>query len=461
MTDFIQAQSAIPFDECLRILWDRGHELHGRKFDLEAIRSILAVMGHPERRYFTAIIAGTNGKGSTSAMLAAILERSRYRTGLYTSPHLVRVNERIRVNGADISDEDFAAAFTAVHRAVEKLIQENVLPHRPSFFEYLTATAFEHFARAGVDFAVLEVGMGGRLDATNVTDASVAVITNVDLDHQEFLGNTIAAIAREKAGVIKPGRPVVSGCEHPEAIAVVRRKCDEAGVELIETSGLQSVRNLFHMDGRYSFDLEKNGWSLPGITLSMAGKFQVRNAVMAAVTALKLAEGGFNIPHQAILEGLRVASWPGRLEIIRQRPLILLDGAHNPAAAREVAEFVQEHFAGRKLRLVYASMRDKAIGEISNILFPLAEMVYVTRPQVERAAEPEAILAASRVQPQQAVIEPDPVRALEQAVFSSAPEDIVLVAGSLFLVGAIKKAVLTGRLVPERLTSQEVLSEYC
>jgi len=461
MTDFTQAQSAIPFDECLRILWDRGHELHGRKFDLEAIRSILATMGHPERSYPTAIIAGTNGKGSTSAMLAAILARAGYRTGLYTSPHLVRVNERIRVNGADISDDDFASAFTAVHRAVERLIEEKVLPHRPSFFEYLTATAFEHFARAGAGFVVLEVGMGGRLDATNVTDASVAVITNVDLDHQEFLGNTIAAIAREKAGVIKPGRPVVSGCEHPEAREVVRQKCREAGVELIETGGLRSVRNLFHLDGRYSFDLESSGWSLPGITLNMAGKFQVRNAVTAAIAARKLAEAGFNVSPKAILEGLRVASWPGRLEIIRQRPLILLDGAHNPAAAREVAEFVHQHFEGRKLRLVYASMRDKAIGEISNILFPLAETVYIARPQVERAAEPEAILAASTVQPRQAVIEPDPVRAVEQAVSSSAPEDIVLAAGSLFLVGAIKKAVLAGRLVPERLAFQEVLSEYC
>jgi dihydrofolate synthase / folylpolyglutamate synthase len=459
MIEPISSQAAIPFDECLRILWDRGHELHGRKFDLEAIRAILAAMGNPERRYPTAIVAGTNGKGSTSAMLAAILQSAGYRTGLYTSPHLIRVNERIRINGRELSDDEFATAFTAVHQAIEKLLEARVLPHPPSFFEYLTASAFQHFARAAVDFAVLEVGMGGRLDATNVTDASVAVITNVDLDHQEFLGSTLTAIAAEKAGVIKPGRPVVSGCEHPEVREVIRQKCREAGVELIETGGLQAAHNLFHMDGRYGFDLQMDGTNLTGINLQMAGRFQVKNAVMAAMAARQLARNGFLIPPDAIREGLHAASWPGRLEIIRQRPLILLDGAHNPAAAREVAEFVRRHFEGRRLRLVYASMRDKAIGEISSILFPLAHAAYLTRPSLDRAAMPEAILESAPATPLETVIEPDPARAVEQAVYSSLPEDVVLVAGSLFLVGTVKKAILDGRLLPENLAPPEVLSE--
>ena len=455
----IPSQAVIPFDECLSILWERGHELHGRKFDLDAIRAILATLGHPERRYPTAIVAGTNGKGSTCAMLAAILERAGYRTGLYTSPHLIRVNERIRVNGRDLSDDEFAAAFTAVHHAVDKLIEAHVLPHRPSFFEYLTAVAFRHFARAAVDFAVLEVGMGGRLDATNVIDPAVSVITNVDLDHQEFLGSTLTAIAAEKAGVIKPGRPVVSGCEHPEAREVVRQKCREAGVDLIETAGLGAARNLFQLEGRYGFDLPMDGGDLTAITLQMAGKFQVKNAVMAATAAGQLVRAGFHISPQAIREGLQAASWPGRLEIIRQRPLILLDGAHNPAAAREVAEFIQSHCAGRKLRLVYASMRDKAIGEISRILFPLAEAVYLTRPALDRAATPEAILESAVSAPRQTAIEPDPVRALERAVKASLPDDVVLVAGSLFLVGAVKKAILEGRLTPENLAPPGVLSK--
>jgi dihydrofolate synthase/folylpolyglutamate synthase len=462
MIEPIPSQPAIPYDECLRILWDRGHEVHGRKFDLEAIRSILGAMGNPERRFPTVIVAGTNGKGSTSAMLAAILERAGYRTGLYSSPHLVRVNERIGVNGLEVSDDEFARSFTHVHRAVEQLIQAEVLPHRPSFFEYLTATAFQHFASAAVDFAVLEVGMGGRLDATNVTDASLAVITNVDLDHQEFLGNTLAAIAAEKAGVIKPGRPVVSACEHPEVCEVIQKKCREAGVELIETGGLKAALNLFHLDGgRYAFGLQMDGCALEEINLQMAGRFQVKNAIAAATAATVLARTGFQISAESIREGLQTASWPGRLEIIRQRPFILLDGAHNPAAAYAVAEFVHRHFEGRRLRLVYASMRDKDIGEISRILFPLADTVFLTRVDVGRAALPEAILASALAGPRQTVVEPDPARALEQAVYSSLPEDVVLVAGSLFLVGAIKKVFLEGRLIPEKLTPPEVLSELC
>ncbi|HET9177784.1 MAG TPA: folylpolyglutamate synthase/dihydrofolate synthase family protein [Terriglobia bacterium] len=461
MIEPIPPQGAIPFDECLRILWDLGHELHGRKFDLDAIRAILSTLGRPERRYPTAIIAGTNGKGSTCAMLASILESAGYRTGLYSSPHLIRVNERIRVSGQEISDSEFAAAFTTVHDAVEKLVEAAVLPQRPSFFEYLTAVAFQHFARAGVDFAVLEVGMGGRLDATNVTDASVAVVTNVDLDHQEFLGNTLTAIATEKAGVIKPGRPVVSGCEHPEVREVIRQKCRDAGVELIETGSMVSAVNVFHSDGCYGFDLKMDGLNLPRVSLQMAGMFQVKNAVTAAAAARQLARAGFRVPLEAIRNGLRAAAWPGRLEVIRRRPLILLDGAHNPAGAREVAEFVRRHLSGRTLRLVYASMRDKAIGEISSILFPLAQAVYLTRPGLDRAAAPEAVLEAAVALPPQTFVEPDPVRALEQSVSCSLPEDVVLVAGSLFLVGAVKKAILEGRLAPDAMAEPEVFSELC
>src|SRR3989441_2657355 len=232
------------YSQCLDFLSELGHELRGAKFGLGTISAILKSLGSPEKKYPTAIVAGTNGKGSTSAILASILEPAGYRTGLYTSPHLVRVNERIRVNGREIPDEDFARSFTEVRQAVDRLLGEKSLAQRPSFFEYLTATAFLHFARAGVDFVVLEVGMGGRLDATNITDPRVAVITNVDLDHMEFLGSTHAAIAYEKAGVIKPRRPVVSSCEHPEAAEVVRRRASELDAELLEVSGFAQLSNV-------------------------------------------------------------------------------------------------------------------------------------------------------------------------------------------------------------------------
>ena len=434
------------YTECLTFLTDLGHELRGMKFGLEAIQSLLASLGHPEQKYPTAIVAGTNGKGSTSAILSNILQCAGYRTGLYTSPHLVRVTERIRVNRREIHDEDFAACFTEVRDAVDRLLEKRSLARRPSFFEFLTATAFLHFARSQVDFAVLEVGMGGRLDATNVTEPRVAVITNIDLDHTEFLGSTRAAIAREKAGVIKPRRPVVSTCEHPEAADVIRRRCADVGAELIELSSFAAVSNVHDLRGLYAFDVALNGQRFSHLSSNLLGKFQLRNSLAAATAAWRLGQEGFKISRAAIVQGLCTAVWPGRLEVICEHPRVFLDGAHNPAAAREVAAFVKDHCAARRVRLVYASMRDKAIGEISELLFPLADAVYLTRPENLRAASPEEIVAAARVHPEKLVTEPDPARALEMAFRASEPGDVVLAAGSLFLVGAIKKAQAEGRL---------------
>jgi len=428
------------YQECLNYLDELGHELRGVKFGLEAITRIMGALGDPHRRYPTAIVAGTNGKGSTSAILASILRHAGYRPGLYTSPHLVRVNERMQVNGREISDQEFAHSFGAIRETVDLLLAQNLLELRPSFFEFLTATAFLHFARARVDFAVLEVGMGGRLDATNVTEPRVAVITNIDLDHQQFLGTTRAEIAREKAGVIKPGRPVVSACADPEAAAVIRRRAEELGAPLVEAASLARIANLRDRQGRFEFDFELNGDYFSDLVLPLLGRFQVENAVAAVTAAWQLRGQGLRITHSAILEGLRHASWPGRLEKINERPLVLLDGAHNPAGARAVATFVQDQLKGRKLRLVYASMRDKAIGEISEILFPLAQEVYLTQPEQPRAASPEEILAEARFRPSRVILEPSPSRALERAVQASAPEDAVLAAGSLFLVGAIKES---------------------
>jgi dihydrofolate synthase/folylpolyglutamate synthase len=434
------------YTQCLDGLNDLGHELREVKFDLETIRKIIASMGDPHAKYPTAIVAGTNGKGSTSAMLASILSSAGYRTGLYTSPHLVRVNERIRIDGCEISDSDFAISFTEVWQTVDGLIKQKALVHRPSFFEFLTAAAFLHFARAGIDFAVLEVGMGGRLDATNVTEPRVAVITNIDLDHQAFLGNTYAAIAWEKAGVIKLHRPVVSSCENPEAVDIIRQRAAELNAPLIETADFAKLSNIREFDGRYAFHLRLNGEHFPVIVTPLAGKFQMKNAVAATTAAWQLVREGFNIPQQAIAEGLQTASWPGRLEVVCEHPLVVLDGAHNPAAAREIAAHVKAHWRNRPLRLVYGSMRDKAIGEISGILFPLADELILTQPNQARAATPQEILCVARCQPERLLIEPDPAQALERACRESSAEDVVLVTGSLFLVGAVKRALLEKRL---------------
>jgi dihydrofolate synthase/folylpolyglutamate synthase len=434
------------YGDCLKYLDSLGQELHGLTWGLETITKVLARLGNPHLKYSTAIVAGTNGKGSTAAMLSSILRQAGYRTGLYTSPHLVKVNERMRVDGADVADDDFARSFTEVRQVVEGLLEEKTLGKLPSFFEFLTATGFHYFAQAGVDFVVLEVGMGGRLDATNVTQPRVAVITNIGLDHVEFLGSTLAAIGREKAGVIKPGTPVVCGCERGEAAEVIRQRCAELGAELLETGYVGGLSGMQSLQGHYLFNLSLDADFFGSLSSPLLGKFQVENAVAAVTAAWRLSRDGFRITRSAIVKGLQSTSWPGRLEKVLEHPLVLLDGAHNPAAARVLAEFIQEDLRGRRLRLVYGSMRDKAMSEISEILFPLAEEVYLTRPHVARAATPEEILAASRLRPPRLVIEPEPSVAVERACRASANEDAVMIVGSLFLVGAVKKALLEGQL---------------
>jgi len=434
------------YSDCLRYLDSLGQEVHGLQWGLETITKVLGRLGNPHLKYPTAIVAGTNGKGSTAAMLATILSQAGYRTGLYTSPHLVRVNERIQLNGAEISEDDFAQAFTEVCQVVEGLLEEKALGQLPSFFEFLTATGFFYFAQAGAGFVVLEVGMGGRLDATNVTQPRVAVITNVGLDHVEFLGSSLAEIGREKAGVIKPGTPVVCGCEPGEAAEVIRQRCVELGAELFETGKFGWLWGLQSLQGHYQFNLSLDTDSFRSLGSPLLGRFQVKNAVAAVTAAWRLSRDGFQITPTAIIKGLERTSWPGRLERVLEHPLVLLDGAHNPAAARVLAEFIQEELGGRRLRLVYASMRDKAIGEISEILFPLAEEVYLTRPHLARAAAPEEILAMARYRPKRVVIEPEPSVAVAKACQASSYEDAVMIIGSLYLVGAIKKSLQEGQL---------------
>jgi len=284
------------YSDCLKYLDSLGQELHGLHWGLETITKILAGLGNPHLKYPTAIVAGTNGKGSTAAMLANILRHAGYRTGLYTSPHLVRVNERIRVNGGEIGDDDFAQAFTEVRQVVEELMERGRLGQLPSFFEFLTATGFHYFAQVGAGFVVLEVGMGGRLDATNVTQPSVAVITNVGLDHVDFLGSSLAAIGREKAGVIKPRAPVVSSCEQEEAAEVIRQRCADLGAELIETSSFGWLWGLQSLQGHYLFNLCLDADCFSSLSSPLRGKFQVKNAVAAVTAAWRLSQDGFAKP---------------------------------------------------------------------------------------------------------------------------------------------------------------------
>ncbi len=423
-----------------RLEW-LGHEGRSLKWDLNNVRAVLERLGHPERRFASVHVAGTNGKGSVAAMVESILRAAGHCTGLYTSPHLERINERIAFAGAPIDDADFAAAFNAVADATESLLAEAALPNHPSFFETLTAMAFWHFAQAGVELAVLEVGMGGRLDATNVVTPEVAVITSIDFDHERYLGYSIEQIAAEKAGIIKPGVPVVNAAEHPLAQSVVPARAAELRAPVVDVDTAYWAEAARTSDfGRYEFlACAADGFRLR-MSPSLRGAFQLRNALTALAAVRELAKRGWAIPAEAIATGIATASWPGRLELARRDPLVFLDGAHNPAGARQVLRFWEEHLAGRRIHLVYGTVREKAVGEIAELLFPPAASVTLTELATPRAAGAESLTDLARSLNPNVRLERDPAQALARALDSAARDDVVFVTGSLFLVGDCRKA---------------------
>ncbi len=454
---------SLNYDEAVRYLLSLGRELaspqqaSATKFGLENIRALVEHLGHPERRYPSALIAGTNGKGSTATMLASILDSAGMRTGLYTSPHLARINERIRISGREISDDDFAAALARIRKAIEELLAAGDLAAHPTFFECVTAMAFDEFARERVDFAVFEVGMGGRLDATNVIEPEVAVITQIAFDHENFLGHSIEEIAGEKAGIIKPGAWVVSAAENPSARAVIRARAEAQHARFVEIDEAFHVKQLSapyasetanesapdSLHATHFEAIEKSSDRAIEITVPLPGRFQQRNALAALAAARLLAERGFPpvcaertalINDAAIARGIARVHWPGRLERIGDRPAVYLDGAHNPAGARELVAFWDEHFAGVPIHLVYGALRDKPVDEICGLLFPRAATVIITEPRQPRALSASVLAAMTAHFAHNVEIVPDPAVALERAVLRAAPEDAVFATGSLYLI---------------------------
>jgi dihydrofolate synthase/folylpolyglutamate synthase len=449
------------YEESVRALLSLGRELAApqqarvQKFGLANITILAEDLGQPQRCSPCAHIAGTNGKGSTAAMLESILRAAGLRTGLYTSPHLERINERIRINGENISDEDFAAAWSRVHSSIESLMAAGILTAHPTFFECITAVAFLTFAQHPVDFAIYEVGLGGRLDATNIVEPEVAIITPIDFDHENFLGHSIEEIAAEKAGIIKPGAWVVSASERPEARAVIARRCAEMDARLLEVDATARAEDVQSDRGSYS-GLAAFTHSRKKLVLAprLPGRFQIRNALTAAVAARLLAERGFPLPYSALERGIATANWPGRLERLATEPDLYLDGAHNPAGARELLKFWQENYSGRRIFLVYGAMRDKALDEISGLLFPHATAVILTEPHQPRAISASLLAEMTSHDAKDTIVVRDPGEALESALERAGPQDAVFVTGSLYLVGelrsywstrAAKQSSVTGR----------------
>ena len=433
------------YDAAVRYLLSLGRELAAptqaaaAKFDLENISVLSERLGRPDRAYPSAHIAGTNGKGSSAAFLESILRHAGFRTGLNTSPHLERINERIRVGGEAISDSDFAETLTRIQALIEELLASDKLRAHPTYFECVTAMAFQYFAHARVDFGVFEVGLGGRLDATNILTPLACVLTRIDFDHENFLGHSLREIAGEKAGILKKGVPLVLAAQQPEAREVILSRAEKLGCPIIETPLAYRVDQQTMEDGCVRAQITEitSGWSAV-LAPQLAGRFQLQNAINAAAAARALSARGYRISHSAIEQGIAAAVWPGRLEKLQSRPDVYVDGAHNPGAARELAAYWEENFAGRKIFVVYGALRDKAVDEIAGVLFPHAAEVVFTEPGTSRAISASQLSEmAAHHAPRSCVIS-DAEQALDYVLSKAAPQDAIFVTGSLYLVGQLR-----------------------
>ena len=387
------------YADAVRQLYALGNELKHAKFDLEGIRGLLGALGNPERRGRFVHVAGTNGKGSTSAMIESGLRQAGLRTGLYTSPHLLEPTERIQIGGVPISQEEFAAAFARIAEPT-------------TYFETVTAMAFLIFAERA-EITVLEVGLGGRLDATNVVQPELCVVTPIDFDHEAFLGKSIESIAGEKAGILKPGVPAVFATQRPEALRVLRERTEP--VPLLDVTDVELERrgSCFRVGGLR-------------VACPLAGAHQVENT-RVAVTALR----HLGVADDAIQRGVAGAQWPGRLERLREDPELIVDGAHNPAGARALAAYVAEFYAGERCTLIFGAMRDKSIEEIAEILFPRFAEIILVAPKQERAMNPDVL---------KEMVEYPNVRTaagLAEAIVGAT--GTTFVSGSLFLVGEARR----------------------
>lgn len=433
------------YESSVRYLLSLGRELAAptqaatAKFDLENVTILADRLGRPDRAYPSAHVAGTNGKGSTAAFLESILRHAGFRTGLNTSPHLEKINERIRINGEEIPDEAFAETFARIQLLIEELLAAGKLRAHPTYFECVTAMAFEYFARERVEFGVFEVGLGGRLDATNILSPVVTIITRIDFDHENFLGHSLREIATEKAGILKPGVPLVLAEQPTEAREVILARASELGCPVVEPTQIFRAENESMQEGRVRARIrESNSGKVFEIAPSLPGRFQLQNALNAVATARLLQDRGFRIPDEALTDGIANTVWPGRLEKLQSAPDVYLDGAHNPGAARELAHFLEQNFRNRKLWLLYAALRDKAVDEVAGLLFPHAAEVIFTAPRTVRAVSASQLAEITGHHAAHYSVIPDAERAFDYALAHAAPQDAIFISGSLYLVGQLR-----------------------
>jgi len=397
------------FAAAVEYLLGLGHETLTIKLGLRNTELLLNALDNPQRAFPSVQIAGTNGKGSTAAMLDSICRAAGIRCGLYTSPHLVSITERIKVSGEPISHEEFASCATTVREVSEQI------DALPTFFEQLTAIALLAFRNAGIELAILETGLGGRLDSTTAANATIVAVTQIAMDHEEYLGHTIESIANEKAAIIRPGVKAVIAKQQPEAMSVLLRRCEECGVTPILSERVSGYEN---------------------VLLGLHGRHQIDNAAVA----IRLAEL-LHAPRAAIVSGLENAHHPGRLELIAHKPNFLLDGAHNPAGCESLRAYLDE-FAPRPLTLVFGAMRDKQLDQMGEILFPVADVLILTPVVNPRSASMEMLRPVAERFARGTVIETDSsAEALRVAIAKTPPEGLICIAGSLYLIGEVRPSI--------------------
>jgi dihydrofolate synthase/folylpolyglutamate synthase len=431
----------LTYDEALDYLYSfidygqsRPVRYSAQTFDLSRMVALMRALGNPQTRYPCLHVAGTKGKGSVVAMCASALKAGGYRTGLFTSPHLQDFRERIQIGGDYIPKEAVAEGVITLQK---------IAPALPgvTHWELVTALAFDFFARQNVDVAVIEVGLGGRLDMTNVITPLVSVITSISYDHTHLLGDTLTAIAGEKAGIIKRGVPVVSAPQHPEALAVIERTAQDTDARLTLIGRDWRFRPVSHSLGGQVFELWSQTDESPiPVELPLLGAHQIENAATAYAALQVAREHGLPLSSNAMAEGLKTVQWPGRFEILNQHPAVVADGAHNRDSAHRLAATVNAYFPGQRVILLFGSSSDKDIAGMLDELLPGVERVIVTQAVHPRASEPDELaeLVHARGKPVEAIA---PVaRALESALQYAAPEDVILACGSLFVVAEIRAA---------------------
>jgi dihydrofolate synthase / folylpolyglutamate synthase len=424
----------ITYQDCLDTIFKLGR--FGIKLELETIQNILKFLNNPQKNYHTIHVAGTNGKGSTATYIESILRTAGFKTGIYTSPHLVRFNERICVNGQQISDEQVVEAYEAVHAV-------DLGKRRATFFEINTAMAFYHFSREKVDWAIIETGMGGRFDATNVIRPQVSVITNLSIEHTDYLGSTIKDLAREKGGIIKQATPVVTGVSQPSGLGVIRQIAVDKSAPLFQFKHDFTLRK---NPKKATYTFRGLDQTYGDIIKPLPGDHQRENLSLALAACelvfdkFKRTDPRYTLSPDLIKHGLATAKWPGRLEIISQTPLVILDGAHNLKAAQLLGKYLSQTLSGRNLTLVVGILDDKPYQEMLKHLVPYAQRIILTRAKIDRSLGTGVLKkAVKKLTRKKIEVIEDVQTAVTHAIATCSDNDAVCIAGSLYVAGEAKE----------------------